>query len=92
MARSSDERPTEMTCDATLYGENGAAFLGPSQACPWQAECSHIEADGRKVYAHACKMGLEGIVSKRLGTRYRSGRSPDWQATLTATGTARVIC
>jgi hypothetical protein len=26
----------------------------------------------------ACKLGLEGIVSKRLGSRYRSGRSPDW--------------
>jgi hypothetical protein len=25
-----------------------------------------------------CKMGLEGIVSKRLGSTYRSGRSPDW--------------
>ena len=24
------------------------------------------------------KMGLEGIVSKRLGSRYRSGRTPDW--------------
>jgi ATP-dependent DNA ligase len=24
-------------------------------------------------------MGLEGIVSKRLGSPYRSGRSPDWQ-------------
>jgi ATP-dependent DNA ligase len=23
-------------------------------------------------------MGLEGIVSKRLGSRYRSGRLPDW--------------
>jgi ATP-dependent DNA ligase len=23
-------------------------------------------------------MGLEGIVSKRLGSRYRSGQSPDW--------------
>jgi ATP-dependent DNA ligase len=30
------------------------------------------------VFRHACKMGLEGIVSKRLGSRYRSGRSPDW--------------
>ena len=29
-------------------------------------------------FRHACKMGLEGIVSKRLGSRYRSGRSPDW--------------
>jgi bifunctional non-homologous end joining protein LigD len=34
--------------------------------------------DGAEVYQHACKMGLEGIVSKRLGSRYRSGRSPDW--------------
>ena len=33
---------------------------------------------GRVVFQHACKMGLEGIVSKRLGSRYRSGRSPDW--------------
>jgi hypothetical protein len=28
-------------------------------------------------FRHACKMGLEGIVSKRLGSRYRSGRLPD---------------
>ena len=33
---------------------------------------------GAVVFQHACKMGLEGIVSKRLGSRYRSGRSPDW--------------
>ena len=38
----------------------------------------HIEADGPTVFAHACKMGLEGIVSKRKASRYRSGRSPDW--------------
>ena len=38
----------------------------------------HIEGDGPTVFAHACKMGLEGIVSKRLGSRYRSGRSTDW--------------
>jgi ATP-dependent DNA ligase len=38
----------------------------------------HIEADGLTVFAHACKMGLEGIVSKRKDSPYRSGRSPDW--------------
>jgi bifunctional non-homologous end joining protein LigD len=38
----------------------------------------HIQADGPTVFAHACKMGLEGIVSKREDSRYRSGRSPDW--------------
>jgi hypothetical protein len=38
----------------------------------------HIEGDGPTVFAHACKLGLEGIVSKRKGSPYRSGRSPDW--------------
>jgi ATP dependent DNA ligase domain len=38
----------------------------------------HIEADGPTVFGHACKMGLEGIVSKRKTSTYRSGRSPDW--------------
>jgi bifunctional non-homologous end joining protein LigD len=38
----------------------------------------HLTHDGGVVFRHACKMGLEGIVSKRLGSRYRSGRSPDW--------------
>jgi bifunctional non-homologous end joining protein LigD len=38
----------------------------------------HIEGDGLTVFAHACKLGLEGIVSKRKDSAYRSGRSPDW--------------
>ena len=39
----------------------------------------HLEhPEGALVFQHACKMGLEGIVSKRLGSRYRSGRKPDW--------------
>jgi bifunctional non-homologous end joining protein LigD len=29
------------------------------------------------VFRHACKLGLEGIVSKRKDSAYRSGRSPD---------------
>ena len=34
----------------------------------------HMEhPEGAVVFQHACKMGLEGIVSKRLGSRYRSG-------------------
>jgi bifunctional non-homologous end joining protein LigD len=38
----------------------------------------HFEHDGPTVFAHACRLGLEGIVSKRKDSRYRSGRSPDW--------------
>jgi bifunctional non-homologous end joining protein LigD len=38
----------------------------------------HMEGDGATVFRHACKLGLEGIVSKRKDSAYRSGRSPDW--------------
>jgi ATP-dependent DNA ligase len=38
----------------------------------------HISEPGDIVFRHACKLGLEGIVSKRLGSPYRSGRSHDW--------------
>jgi bifunctional non-homologous end joining protein LigD len=38
----------------------------------------HPESDGETVFRHACKLGLEGIVSKRKHSPYRSGRSPDW--------------
>jgi bifunctional non-homologous end joining protein LigD len=38
----------------------------------------HMEGDGESVFRHACKLGLEGIVSKRKDSPYRSGRSPDW--------------
>jgi ATP-dependent DNA ligase len=38
----------------------------------------HTNADGAIVFRHACKMGLEGIVSKRLALPYRSGSSRDW--------------
>jgi ATP-dependent DNA ligase len=38
----------------------------------------HIEVDGRTVFVHVCKIGLEGIVSKRKDSRYTSGRSTDW--------------
>ena len=37
-----------------------------------------FEGDGDILFAHACKLGCEGIVSKRLGSTYRSGRSPHW--------------
>jgi bifunctional non-homologous end joining protein LigD len=38
----------------------------------------HFEADGAAIFKHACALGCEGIVSKRLGSRYRAGRTGDW--------------
>ena len=43
-----------------------------------QIDCSTLFSSGGSCFQHACKLGAEGIVSKRLGSRYRSGRSPDW--------------
>ena len=38
----------------------------------------HFEDDGAIIYKHACKLGCEGIVSKRLGSPYSAGRSRHW--------------
>jgi ATP-dependent DNA ligase len=38
----------------------------------------HYEGDGEIVFEHACRLGCEGIVSKRLGSPYRSGRADSW--------------
>src|SRR5207237_2574566 len=37
-----------------------------------------FEVDGREMYEHACKTGLEGVVSKVRDSRYNSGRGNDW--------------
>jgi ATP-dependent DNA ligase len=37
-----------------------------------------VRPAGATVFQHACRFGLEGIVSKRLGAPYRSGPSRDW--------------
>jgi bifunctional non-homologous end joining protein LigD len=38
----------------------------------------HTDEDGALLFMHACRMGLEGIVSKKLSSPYRSGRSTEW--------------
>jgi bifunctional non-homologous end joining protein LigD len=50
-----------------------------AHAAPGLRPNEHLDdKDGPLVFAHACKLGLEGIVSKRRNSPYRSGRSPDW--------------
>jgi bifunctional non-homologous end joining protein LigD len=41
----------------------------------------HVEAGGEAVWQTACKMSLEGIISKKLGASYQSGRSENWTKT-----------
>jgi bifunctional non-homologous end joining protein LigD len=38
----------------------------------------HIEGKGAAMFAEVCKLGLEGIISKRLDLPYRSGRHGGW--------------
>ena len=38
----------------------------------------HLHGDGTEIFEHACKLGCEGIVSKRIGSRYVSGRTDNW--------------
>jgi len=40
-----------------------------------------IAAEGGLVFKKACEMGLEGIVSKRVGSIYWSGRARNWTKT-----------
>jgi hypothetical protein len=65
---------------ATIFhrrrGKIGDAGQHTAQEPPRVRLNEHLKHDcGLTVFQHACKMGLEGIVSKRIGSRYRSGRS-----------------
>jgi bifunctional non-homologous end joining protein LigD len=60
---------------ARLLSRSNKAMRGGIQ----QSEA--ITGDGAAVFRHACWMGLEGIVSKRLGSRYVSGRTRAWLKT-----------
>jgi bifunctional non-homologous end joining protein LigD len=53
------------------------------RAC-YRAGIQHSEAltgDGDRIFRHACGLGLEGIVSKRVGSRYVSDRTRAWLKT-----------
>jgi ATP dependent DNA ligase domain len=50
----------------------------------------HTDASGDLVFQQACRMGLEGIVSKRLSKPYQSGRSGHWLKVKNPDGPAMV--
>ncbi len=52
---------------------------------------AHIVSSARAVFESACKMGLEGMVSKQLAAPYRSGRSGNWLKTKCRAGQEVVI-
>jgi ATP-dependent DNA ligase len=40
--------------------------------------CEHDPGDAEALFRAACRMGLEGIVSKKLTSSYRSGKCKNW--------------
>jgi len=40
--------------------------------------CGEVDEESSRLLLRLRVMGLEGIVSKRKDSAYRSGRSPDW--------------
>lgn len=59
--------------------ERKAALHGwLKETAPTLTYAEHLEAGGSDVFDHACRMGLEGIVSKRADSPYRSGVQTSW--------------
>ena len=52
---------------------------------------SHLQSNAEAVLSSACKMGLEGIVSKKLDAPYRSGRGDSWIKTKCRAGQEIVL-
>jgi bifunctional non-homologous end joining protein LigD len=51
-------------------------LIGPERGLVRFSE--HFEQDGDLVLRHACRLSLEGVISKRRDGPYRSGRGKDW--------------
>ena len=65
-------------CPAPLL-ERKAALEALLQGAPEVLRYSeHFEEDGELVLRHACRLSLEGVVSKDRSAAYRSGRGKAW--------------
>src|SRR4051794_35516921 len=54
-------------------------------ACPRVVYLSHLVGKGDRLFESARAVGCEGIVSKKLGSRYKGGPSRDWVKTKVST-------
>jgi bifunctional non-homologous end joining protein LigD len=61
-----------------LEGRKAMLEITLAKAGPGIRFNEHMKGDGETLFLHACKFGLEGIVSKRKDSAYRSGRSAGW--------------
>ena len=84
-SRAADEKAVALAFDFLLSGDDirRRPLIERKEALRWVLRKSgdgiqyveHTEGDGEKMFAAVCRLGLEGIVSKKLDSPYRSGRS-----------------
>ena len=87
-SRVADESAVALAFDLLLSGEDirRQPLIERKKALQWVLRkahdgiqyVEHTEGDGRKMFQAVCKLGLEGIVSKKLNSSYRSGPSKTW--------------
>ncbi len=63
---------------APLIERKTALALLLASAAPVIRYSEHFEENGDLVLRHACRLSLEGVVSKLRDSPYRSGRRKDW--------------
>jgi bifunctional non-homologous end joining protein LigD len=62
-----------------LIGRRRMLLKALKKAGPVLRFSEHLSAEqGEAMFRHACAMGLEGIVSKKLTSRYKSGACKSW--------------
>jgi len=87
-SRTADEKAVALAFDLLLSGDDirRQPLIERKNALRWvlrkaREGIQYVEAtdgDGEKMFAAVCELGLEGIVSKRLNSVYRSGPSKTW--------------
>ena len=86
--RAEDERAVALAFDLLLSGVDirRQPLIERKKALRWVLRkagkgiqyVEHAEGDGDKMFESVCKLGLEGIVSKRATSVYKSGPSRTW--------------
>ena len=84
-SRTNDGRATALAFDLLMFGgedfrpkpyvERKAALRKLLRGDRGIQYVEHAQGHGDKLFEAACKLGLEGIVSKKLDAPYRSGKS-----------------
>ena len=87
-SRTVDEKAVALAFDLLLSGNDirRQPLVERKKALQWVLRkardgiqyVEHNEGDGEKMFAAICKLGLEGIVSKKLTSIYKSGPSKAW--------------